>query len=163
MQNIEEIYKEYSKQVYKYLFCLTHNDALSEDLTQETFYQAFKHIKQYRGECKLYVWLCQIAKNLWLKKLKKTHNINIVNLDEIQIVSYESLENNCTDKLDLINKIKKLDTRTQEIFYLKITGEFTFKEIGEILGISENLARVSFYRGKQKMKEVDENEKKQRV
>ena len=50
--------------------------------------------------------------------------------------------------------------KTQEIFYLKITGELTFKEIGEILEISENLARVKFYRGKQKIKEVDDNEKK---
>ena len=67
--------------------------------------------------------------------------------------------NNCINNLDLINRIKKLDQRTQEIIYLKITGELTFKEIGEILGISENLARVSFYRGKQKIKEVDKDEK----
>ena len=37
MQNIEEIYKEYSTSVYKYLFCLTRNKEISEDLTQETF------------------------------------------------------------------------------------------------------------------------------
>lgn len=155
MQNIEEIYKEYSKQVYKYLFCLTHNDTLSEDLTQETFYIAVKNINRYRGECKLYVWLCQIAKNLWYKELQKTRKVSTINLDEVQLVSYENLENNCMDKIDLINKIRKLDKRTQEIIYLKITGELTFKEIGEILGISENLARVAFYRGKQRIKEVD--------
>lgn len=70
-QNMEEIYIQYSKQVYKYLFCLTHNDSIAEELTQETFYRAFKHLKQYRGECKLYVWLCQIAKNLWFKEIKR--------------------------------------------------------------------------------------------
>ena len=160
MQNIEEIYIEYSKQVYRFLFCLTHNDALSEDLTQETFYIAFRHIEQYRGECKLYVWLCQIAKNLWFKELRKTKNISTVNLNEAQLISYENLENNCVDKLDLINKIKQLDEKTQEIFYLKITGELTFKEIREIHEISENQARVKFYRGKQKIKEDDDNEKK---
>lgn len=155
MQYIEEIYVEYSKQVYKYLFSLTHNDSLSEDLTQETFYIAFKNISKYRGECKLYVWLCQIAKHLWFKELKKMKRINTVNIDEAQIISYQNLETNCMNKVDLINKMQKLDERTQEIMFLKITGELTFKEIGEIMGISENLARVTFYRGKQKIKECD--------
>ena len=86
-QNIEEIYIEYSKQVYKYLFCLTHNNALSEELTQETFYIALKNIKQYRGECKLYVWLCQIAKNLWYKELKKTKKINHLDIENVQLIA----------------------------------------------------------------------------
>ena len=159
-QNIEEIYIEYSKQVYKYLFCLTHNNALSEELTQETFYIALKNIKQYRGECKLYVWLCQIAKNLWYKELKKTKKINHLDIENVQLIAYENFENNCINKLDLISKIKKLDERTQEIIFLKVTGELTFNEIGEILGISENLARVTFYRGKKKIKEEDLYEEK---
>lgn len=162
-QKLEDMYIEYSKQVYKYLFCLTHNNTLSEELTQETFYIAMKKIKQYRGEYKLSVWLCQIAKNLWYKELRKTKKRNIINIEDVQLMSYEILENNSIDKLDLINKIKKLDKRTQEIIYMKIIGNLTFKEIGEILGIKETLARVTFYRGKQKMKEVEENEEKRRV
>lgn len=75
MQNIEEIYKEYSTSVYKYLFCLTQNKEISEDLTQETFAIAVKDIKRFRGECKLSVWLCQIAKHLWYKELKKKNKI----------------------------------------------------------------------------------------
>ena len=71
MQNIEEIYQEYSITVYKYLFCLTQNRDISEELTQETFAIAVEDIKKFRGECKLSVWLCQIAKHLWYKELKK--------------------------------------------------------------------------------------------
>ena len=70
MQNIEEIYKQHSKTVYKYLFCLTHSEDISEDLTQETFAIAVKEIKKFKGNCKISVWLCQIAKHLWYKKLK---------------------------------------------------------------------------------------------
>jgi hypothetical protein len=44
MQNIEEIYRQYFKTVYKYLFCLTRNESISEELTQETFYNAIKNI-----------------------------------------------------------------------------------------------------------------------
>ena len=55
--------------------------------------------------------------------------------------------------------IEKLPNELREIIYLRIVGEFSFKQIGEILGKNENWARVTFYRGKEKMKEGDLNEK----
>ena len=58
MQNMEEIYKQYSNTVYKYLFCLTHNEDVAEDLTQETFAIAVKEINKFKGNCKVSVWLC---------------------------------------------------------------------------------------------------------
>ena len=47
MQNMEEIYKEYFETVKKYLFCLTHNNDIAEELTQETFYKAVKNIHTF--------------------------------------------------------------------------------------------------------------------
>ena len=78
MQDMEQIYEKYFETVNKYLFCLTHNSDISEELTQETFYRAVKNINKFKGNCKMSVWLCQIAKNLWydeLKKNKKSKNI----------------------------------------------------------------------------------------
>ena len=94
MQNIEEIYKEYSTSVYKYLFCLTQNKEISEDLTQETFALAVKDIKKFRGDCKLSVWLCQIAKHLWYKELKKKNRSVNVSFEEIKedVLYNETLE-----------------------------------------------------------------------
>ena len=71
MQDIEKIYEEYFETVNKYLFCLTHNQDISEELTQETFYKAVKKIDTFKGECKMSVWLCQIAKNLWYDQCRK--------------------------------------------------------------------------------------------
>ena len=73
MQNIEEIYKQYCNTVYKYLFCLTGKEDVSEELTQETFAIAVKEINKFKGSCKVSVWLCQIAKNLWYDELRKTY------------------------------------------------------------------------------------------
>ena len=58
-------------------------------------------------------------------------------------------------KLSLYKKIQKLDKETREVIYLRITGELSFKEIGIVLNHTENWARVTFYRGKNKLKEVD--------
>ena len=65
MQDMEQIYEQYFEAVYKYLFCLTCNSDIAEELTQETFYRAVKKIHTFKEDCKISVWLCQIAKNLW--------------------------------------------------------------------------------------------------
>ena len=51
--------------------------------------------------------------------------------------------------------MQKLDEKTREVIYLRITGELSFKEIATILDKTENWARITFYRGKNKLKEVD--------
>lgn len=61
---MEEIYKEYFETVKKYLFCLTHNNDIAEELTQETFYKAVKNIHTFKDDCKISVWLCKIEKIL---------------------------------------------------------------------------------------------------
>ncbi len=159
MQNIEEIYQTYFQTVYKYLFCLTHNSDISEELTQETFYRAIKKIHTFKGNCKISVWLCQIAKNLWYDELRK--NKKIQDIKEEELVATKAKEETekeviaNEEKIQLYRKMQKLDEKTREVMYLRITGELSFKEIGDILSNTENWARVTFYRGKQKLKEGD--------
>ena len=164
MQDMEQIYEQYFETVYKYLFCLTRNSDISEELTQETFYRAVKKIHTFKGDCKISVWLCQIAKNLWYdecRKHKKTIKISEESFLELQApndVTEEKVIQN-EEKMALYKKLQKLDEKTREVIYLRITGELSFKEIGAILNQTENWARVTFYRGKQKLKEGDENER----
>ena len=159
MQDMEKIYKEYFKTVNKYLFCLTRNNHLAEELTQETFYRAVKKINTYKGNCKMSVWLCQIAKNLWYdecRKNKKVINIeqkDLFNLQSLDILEEQVIAND--EKIELYKKMQILDDTTKEVIYLRTTGELSFKEIGIILNKTENWARVTFYRGKNRLKEVD--------
>lgn len=162
MQDIEKIYEEYFKTVYKYLFCLTHNSDISEELAQETFYKAVKKINTYKGECKISVWLCQIAKNLWYdecRKNKKYENTEEVLLKVQDLNNLEERVIESEEKIILYKKMQILDEKTREVIYLRITGELSFKEIATILNKTENWARVTFYRGKNKLKEVDGNER----
>ena len=80
---MEEIYKEYSLLVYRYLYGLTNDIELSEELMQETFYSATKNINKFKGNSKISVWLCQIAKNKWKDYIKKHNQIKSVSLDYI--------------------------------------------------------------------------------
>lgn len=159
MQNIEEIYKEHSNTVYKYLFCLTDNEDLSEELTQETFAIAVKEIKKFKGNCKVSVWLCQIAKHLRYKELKKKKkSISIEEIEDLQETeTIEEIVFNKEEKLKLFKDIQKLDEKSRELIYLRMVGNLDFTEIGEILGRTPNWVRVNFYRAKQKIREVNKN------
>ncbi len=167
MQDIEEIYKQYFKVVNKYLFCLTHNDNLAEELTQETFYRAVKKIGSFKGECKIQVWLCQIAKNLWYDEIKKNKRYKSIEGEDLELIAIEDTEKIAiqnTSKLELFKKMQSLDNQTKEVMYLRLTGALTFKEIADILNKTENWARVTFYRGKQKLlKEEKENGREKRM
>lgn len=156
MQGMDELYNEYFQPVFKYLFCLTLDADLSEELTQETFYQAIKTYNSFRGDCKVSVWLCQIAKYLWYKECRKRKQSTSESIDEIadSLVSKEQVESSILaseSKIELYHKLQGFDEKTREVMYLRLTGELSFKEIGEILNKNETWARVTFYRAKQKL------------
>lgn len=153
-QNLEKVYEENVSAVYKYLFCLTLDTYLSEELTQETFYRACKGIHNFKGDCKISVWLCQIGKHLWYQELRKRKQ-EVVSIDEMETLqSDDDLEKDYLQnlgKVELFKLLRQLDDLTKEVMYLRLTGELSFREIGEIMEKTENWARVTFYRGKQKL------------
>ena len=65
MADFNDVYKRYFRDVYHYAFSLCKNEALAEEITQETFFKALKKIDEFRGDCSVRVWLCQIAKNTY--------------------------------------------------------------------------------------------------
>ena len=158
MQDIENIYKEYAKTVYKYIFCLTGNKELSEEIVQETFVVAIKNIDKFKGDCKVSTWLCQIAKYIWykiLKKEKKEKKISFETVEDV-VVSDMLLEEKVLEKqekIEVFKKIQTLDEQTRTVMYLRILGNLEYNEIAEIMNKTPSWARVVFFRGKQKLKE----------
>ena len=161
---MDAIYKKYCKCVYNFLYKLTNDIELSEELTQETFYTAIKKINTLKDNESIRTWLYQIAKNKWKDYLRKNKKANI-NLDENTVenlVANYDIEEDMIAKDNIIEfykKIHMLDIDTREIIYLKIIRNFTFKEISQILGKNEEWARTKFYRGKLKLKESLQDEK----
>lgn len=160
---MEEIYKEYSKYVFNYLLSFTNNVEISEELTQETFYSAIKNIHKFQNNSSLKTWLYKIAKNKLIDYYKKTKKMQELDIDEVndKFLFINSFEEDYADREELINiykKIHKLDEKSKEVIYLRIKCEFNFKEIGDIMGKSEEWARITFYRAKIKLKEDFENE-----
>lgn len=162
MQNIEEIYNNYAQTVYKYIFCLTNNKEQTEDIVQETFLVAVKNIDKFRGESKISTWLCQIAKFILYKDIRKKNKQKNISLEEIEsdLISEKSLEEDILlkeDRLELLKKVQHLNEETRSVMYLKLLGGLKNEEIAEIMNKTTNWVRVTYFRGKQKLKEGKES------
>ena len=137
-----------------YLGCLCHDADMAEELTQETFCRAIQSSFKVRDDCKVSTWLCQIAKHVWYQELEKRRKHTHHPLDEGLTAgggSPEEIMIRAEDKMELFRRVHALKETEKEVVLLRITGAFAFREIGELFGKSENWARVTFYRAKQKL------------
>ena len=71
MDEFDEICRRCTPVVYRFLLSLCKDASLADELTAETFYQAYLHIDTFRGNCRVESWLCQIAKNALTKELRR--------------------------------------------------------------------------------------------
>ncbi len=152
MESIEEIYQQHAQTVYKYVMTLAKNPDVAEEITQETFYQAIKSIHRYDQSCKITTWLCAIAKNVFFAYQRKHPATKEVDELEQSVSSAESHVIGELDRVQLIQALHKCAEPYREVMYLRVFGNLSFKEIGEVMGKTENWARVTFYRGKERVR-----------
>lgn len=152
MIEFEDIYKHYFSDVYRYTLSLCRNKEVAEEITQETFFKALKSIHNFREECKLRVWLCQIAKKTYFSLLDKKSIEEVYNVE----TPYDSFEQKLINKetaLEIHRAIHFMEEPFKEVVSLRIFGELSFFQIGELFGKTESWARVTFHRAKLKLKE----------
>ena len=158
MQLTEEIYEMYSRKVFLFLLSKTNNEQLAEELTQETFFQAVQSIDRFKGNSSVLTWLCGIAKNVWLKYLRKHQEILAMEDCVLEIEDKREINVQWEQK-EILQLIHDMNEPIREVMYLRLISNLSFAEIGEIIGKTENWTRVTFFRGKQKIvKEILKDE-----
>lgn len=153
--DMKKYYEEYGRKVFLYLMTLCSDPDMAEELTQETFYQAIKNINSYKGDSSVYTWLCGIAKKVRLNEMRrrKYHPVAEPDLTEEDTSPRpDEITEKRDEKMQLMRKLHELPETEKEVVLLRATGELSFREIGELFGKTENWARVTFYRTKQKLK-----------
>lgn len=161
--NIEELYRTYFDIVYRYIRSVSQDGSLAEEVTQETFFKALKKADQFRGDCDVRVWLCQIAKNTLYDHLKKQKKqlLGDEKLEKTESAGGELLEEKLAQRsqaMEIHKVLHRLSEPYKEVFSLRTFGELTFREIGMLFGKSENWARVTYYRARVKIREELEYE-----
>ena len=151
MTEFEEVYRLYFRDVYRYCLALTRDEQIAEEVTQETFFKALKAIDKFDGKCRLYVWLCQIARNTYF-----TMRAGREETMPEEPVSPESLEERLLTKesaFEIHQILHALEEPYKEVFSLRTFGELPFRQIGALFGKTESWARVTYHRARLKIKE----------
>ena len=156
MSAFEELYKQYYRQVYFYVLGLCRSEHIAEEITQETFFKVLKKMDTFRGECRINVWITQIAKNTFYDYCHRKKLDPGSSLDDVEVEAQENLEEKMLNKeaagqIHMI--LHKLSEPYKEVFWMRTFGELSFREIGNIHGKTESWARVVYHRARLMIRE----------
>ena len=156
--DFERVYDKYFNDVYLYILRLSDNEHLAEEITSDTFFKAMKSIDNFRGDCDVRVWLCQIAKNCYyshLKKSSRTEQVDEAELQKIPNIAPSMAEEYARrDEIERIQKIlHDVSEPYKEVFMWRVYAELSFKQIGQIFGKTDNWACVTYHRARKMIKE----------
>ena len=154
---LEQIYETYFKSVYLYMWRLSGNEHLAEEITSETFFKAMKSIESFRGECDMRIWLCQIAKNTYYSYIKKRDKTLSVAETELQDVvdtdAFIAEQIIAKEEVQQIRKfLHELPDPYKEVFMWRVFGELSFKAIGDLYNKTDNWACVTYHRARKMIK-----------
>ncbi len=149
----EKLYETYYMRVYSYVMALARKRHVAEEITQETFYKAFTAKSMFRGEADEVTWLCAIARNLYLDEMRRQAKSTGTELDS-EVDSGVNIESEVEDRdasYRIHRALQALEEPYRKVFELRIFGELSFREIGNICEKTENWARVTYHRAKLKL------------
>ncbi len=156
----DRLYEKYSKKVYRFIFFrVGYRRDVAEDLVQETFYRALRHIKAYRDEGSSYLtYLFRIAHNLLVNYYRYSHRHAAVPLDAIaEAIDEKSpdLEEQTQQKfrLDALwDTLQILDEVERKIVTLRFAEQLPIKDIAIAIGKTENAVKLAIMRIRRKLR-----------
>ncbi len=152
------LYEQYFKSIYVFIYRRTGNEELTADITSYVFLKALINIKKYEYKGVPFSgWLFRIAfneVNMYFRKNKTNRIVSIEQGGILQIAQEVEMTDN-TEALQLMtNALKKLDADDIHLIELRFFEKRSFAEVGEIIGITENNAKVKIYRIIDKLKRL---------
>ena len=153
MTEFEAVYNQYFRDVYRYCLALTRDETLAEEITQETFFKALKSIDRFDGKCKVYVWLCQIAKNTYFTHFRREQKVTASWEETSDGGALEERLLERESAFEIHRVLHRLEEPYKEVFSLRTFGELSFRQIGVLFGKTESWARVTYHRARLKIRE----------
>ena len=150
----DKLYEACYMRVFSYAMTLAKDRHLAEEITQETFFRAFSKSDSFRGESDEVTWLCAIARNLFTDETRRQGRFS--QMPEDAAARGKGVEQAAVERDDSFRvhmALHALEEPYREVFELRVFGELSFAQIGQIFHKTENWARVTFHRARAKLKE----------
>ena len=152
-----KLYELYAKAMYNLCYRMMHNREEAEDMLQEAFTDAFRHLKSFRYESNFSSWLKNIVINKCINHIKKKK----ADLQFFEDMSYFDEKDDSEEAYApglSVENVKKamehLPNGSRMIFSLYLLEGYDHREISQILNISESNSKSQYMRAKRKIKDI---------
>ena len=163
----EILCKQSANTVFRVARQMMRNNEDAEDVVQESFQQAFIHLKSFKGDSRFSTWLSRIAINAALMRLRKKHRKWDVSLDESAEIDESSSRLDVEDQglnpeqlyaqkerqRILSEAMKELTPGMRKAIELRELGERSTEETARIMGISAAAVKARVFHGRRKLRE----------
>ncbi len=157
-EHFAPLYRKYHEQIFRYVYQRMDDEEMAFDVTSQVFMKAIKNLHKYEFRGVPFVsWLYRIAKSELYQAFRDNKADRTVNIDSIQVTEMieefeqdESEEN----KQRLLVCLSRMKEEDMQLLELRFFEKRSFKEIGEVLEITENNAKVKCFRALEKLKKL---------
>jgi len=152
------LYKKYHEAIFRYVYKRVDEEEAAYDITSSVFVKALASLPRYefRG-VPFSSWLFRIAKSELYQSFRDKKAQRTVSLDSVTIVQFiDELNEDFSEeqRTTLLNSLKLLKDHQLQLIEMRFFEKRSFKEIGEIVGLTENNAKVKTFRALVKLKEI---------
>lgn len=158
---IKQLYHQYGKELFLYLYSMCQQKELAEDLLQETFLKAILALPEYHTNMR--AWLYKVARNLFYN-LYKRNRWEICDEEYLKKISKLEVDEFLEEYISkqetriLYTAMQKLSPVKREVLELQYFGQMPLKEIANVLQLSQENVRVLSHRAKKDLKKLMEVE-----
>jgi RNA polymerase sigma-70 factor (ECF subfamily) len=150
------LYERYYEPIYRFVYRRTSDSDLSADLSSQVFLKALQRLSgyEYRG-VPFSAWLFRIASNEIAQHFRDSRNQRTVSVEDhtlVEVAEEMELDEDLWQVEDLIGAMDLLKPSDIEVIELRFFEQRPFKEVAEILGITESNAKVKTYRILERLK-----------
>ena len=145
---------------YNYYYSITQDELEADDLTQRVFIKVYKSLKNFRFDAAFTTYLYRIKVNTLNSYFFKSKWRSFLHLD--QAPELQESDDNYDKKAlstELWNAIKTLPTKQRDVMNLRITNNLSFREVGQVLDISEDAAKNNYSHGVKKLRKIMDTNK----
>ena len=154
----DQLVKRHLPETFGFFFKFTADEIEAEDLAQDVFIKMFKALKNFRFESEFKTYLFRANINMSNTYLRRNKWRNLLHLDQAPEQGYIDTRNEDEwRRKELWDAVAKLSSRQRMVVTMRIAQGMPYKEISEIMGISENSAKVNYHHAVKALKFIFEN------
>lgn len=150
-ETFEQVYRAYFTQVYRYILRMSGDEQTAQDVTAETFFKALTRLDSCRGASGMGTWLCAIARNTYFSQLRRERRM--IPTDPLPDAAVPDGLHARIEAAQARDAVDELPPAMRDVFLMRVDGGMSFRDIGQLLGRSENWACVTYHRARMKLRQ----------